>query len=292
MAQTHFGITNEKQFYVLDLRRKSKQRIFMQKRIMMLVAGILLLAHSSVIAQTKDKKKQKGTFYFSWGYNAEAYTRSTVTVSQPSLGNYYKLNKVKAHDRPGWNDALFTKALTIPQYNYRIGYMFNNKKDLGVEINFDHTKYIITDGQTIHVTGRRNNAPIDSNIVFNEANGFFYFLNNGANFLLFNLVKRWQGVENKAKTIKIDYFGKVGVGPVIPHVENSFFGQKNDPLFQLGGWNMGAEAVVRSTFYKHVYLEFSGKLDYARYSNLKIYKGHAKQAFGTAEAILSLGFAF
>ena len=62
--------------------------------------------------------------------------------------------------------------------------------------------------------------------------------------------------------------------------------------FQLGGWNMGVEAGVRSTFHKHVYLEFTNKVDYARYSNLKVYKGTAKQAFGTYELILSLGYTF
>jgi hypothetical protein len=39
-------------------------------------------------------------------------------------------------------------------------------------------------------------------------------------------------------------------------------------------------------------MEFAAKLDYARYSNLKIYKGTARQAFGTAEIILNLGYTF
>jgi hypothetical protein len=45
-------------------------------------------------------------------------------------------------------------------------------------------------------------------------------------------------------------------------------------------------------FFRHIYLEFAGKLDYARYSNLKIYKGEASHAFGTAEIILNLGYTF
>ena len=77
---------------------------------------------------------------------------------------------------------------------------------------------------------------------------------------------------------------------MIPHVQNSFFGKANDPGFQIGGWNMGVEAGIKATFYKTVFLEFTNKLDYARYSNLKVYQGTAKQAFGTYEMILSLGF--
>ncbi len=133
---------------------------------------------------------------------------------------------------------------------------------------------------------------IDSNIVFSEANGFYYYLNNGANFLLFNLVKRWNWFTNKKQNIKVDALGKAGIGPVIPHVQNSFFGNQNDPGFQIGGWNAGIEGALRATFYRHIYLEFAGKLDYARYSHLNIYKGKAKQAFSTAEVILSIGYSF
>jgi hypothetical protein len=47
---------------------------------------------------------------------------------------------------------------------------------------------------------------------------------------------------------------------------------------------------LRATFFRYIYLEFSEKLDYARYHNLNIYEGAAHQAFGTEELILSLGF--
>ena len=70
------------------------------------------------------------------------------------------------------------------------------------------------------------------------------------------------------------------------------FGVKNDPHFQVGGWNIGAEAALRATFYKTVYLEFANKLDYASYSGLGINNGTMRQAFGTYELILNLGFTF
>ena len=44
------------------------------------------------------------------------------------------------------------------------------------------------------------------------------------------------------------------------------------------------------SFHKKLYLEFAGKLDYAYYYNLDVYKGNAKQGFGTMEFILSLGY--
>jgi hypothetical protein len=236
-------------------------------------------------------KKRKGEFYLSWGYNKEWYTRSNVHVDQPSLGNHYTFNNISGHDHPGWDEGLFNKALSIPQYNYRLGYIFNVEKGLGFEINFDHTKFIFADQQA-HLTGTLNNKSADQTIAFNAQNGFYYYLNNGANFLLFNFVKRWKVHHAKTEKLKIDFLGKAGIGPVIPHVENSLFGQANDPHFQLGGWNIGVEGALRMTFFRYAYLEYCNKFDYARYAGLKIYQGTAKQAFGTYEMILNLGLCF
>lgn len=238
----------------------------------------------------EQRIRRKGEFYISWGYNKEWYTKSNVKINQPGLGNNYKFANVKGHDHPGWDEGLFHQQLTIPQYNYRLGYFFNNKKDIGVEISFDHTKFIITDNQIVHIKGVLSNKNIDSNFVFSESNGFFYFLNNGANFFLFNLTKRWNLIQ--FKNVKISFLAKAGVGPVVPHVANRLFGKLNKPAFQLGGWNAAIDGAIRATFLRHVYLEFETRLDHARYSNLKIYEGTAKHAFSTAELILSLGYTF
>lgn len=210
-------------------------------------------------------------------------------VKQEELGNDYTFNKVKSTDHKGWDEGLFKQALTIPQYNYRIGYMFDEDRGWGVEINFDHTKYIIALDQDIHMTGMFKGRNVDTTIRFSAENGFHYYLNNGANFFLINLVKRQKLYEDKHDRLRIDALGKVGIGPVVPHVDNSFFGDQNDPHFQIGGWNTGVEADLKATFFRYAYLEYGFKGDYARYSGLKSYKGTARQSFATFEMILSLG---
>lgn len=259
---------------------------------LILIAPLFLLLITTVFSANAQNKKsgRKKEFYFSWGYNKEWYTRSTVKIDQPSLGNKYSFVSIKGHDRPGWDEGLFTKALTIPQYNYRLGLFINKEKGIAIEINFDHTKFIFAD-QAARVKGTINFKPVDTVVNFSQPD-FFYYLNNGANFLLFNIVKRWHLYKPKNEKIKIDLFSKAGIGPVIPHVENKFFGNANKPGFQLGGWNIGVEAAVRATFFNYAFLEYSNKIDYARYSNLKIYEGTAKHAFGTYEMILSLGVTF
>lgn len=251
---------------------------------------MFLSATGYSIAQTTKKKKNKtGSIYFSWGYNSESYTPSTIHIQQDALGNSYDLVHVNGHDHEGWNNGVMDKALTIPQYNYRLGYYFNDKQDLAIELNFDHTKYIIVDGTSQHMKGTFNHRPVDSTIVFSQENGDYYYLNNGANFFLFNIVKRIGLYHTKDHNLLVDLTGKAGIGPVIPHVQNSFFGNANDPHFQFGGWNTGIELALRVTVLRYGFIEVSQKLDYARYSNLKIYDGTAKQNFGTYESILSVG---
>jgi hypothetical protein len=248
--------------------------------------------------QVKTGKKRSGEFYISWGYNTEWYTHSNVKIDQPALGNNFTFEDISGHDHKGWDDGVFNKAISIPQYNYRVGYIFNEEKGLGVEINFDHPKFIFSDGQMAHIKGTYDSKPVDKEVLFassapGSTDSSYYYLNNGANFLLFNIVKRWHIWTNKKRTIILDGLGKFGVGPVIPHVQNKFFSQPpNDPHFQFGGWNVGAEGDLKFTFFHYIYLEYGNKLDYARYSGLKIYDGTAKQAFGTYEMILSLGVTF
>jgi hypothetical protein len=236
---------------------------------------LLILVIAPFFAWSQQQRNHE--FYFSWGYNTEWYTHSNLHISQPGYGNDFVFEDIKGHDHRGWDGQFFTKALSIPQYNYRLGYVFNEKKGLAFEVNFDHTKYIFADDQLVHIKGTVHNEPYDGHAVFieNDAPGVYsssyYFLNNGANFLLFNIVKRWQLLANRKQTLRVDGLAKFGIGPVIPHVQNKFFDQPaNDPHFQLGGWNTGIEGALRITFFSRVYLEYTNKLDYARYSGLKI----------------------
>jgi hypothetical protein len=256
----------------------------------LLLAAFVPIAASAQQRQQPPKKKKHfiKEVYASWGYNQEWYTNSTLHVSQPSLGNSYDFKNVRAHDHKGWDDGLFQEALSIPQYNYRLGFLLNEEKGWGFEINFDHTKYIISD-QNVHMKGTYHGRYVDSSVAFNSANGFYYFLNNGANFLLFNITKKLHIIQTHDQKIKVDFLGKFGVGPVIPHTQNSLFGEANHQGFQFGGWNTGAEGSLRFTFFRYAYLEYSNKIDYARYSGLNVYEGKAHQAFGTYEMILSLG---
>ncbi|MBS1763148.1 MAG: hypothetical protein JSR00_09760, partial [Bacteroidetes bacterium] len=75
-------------------------------------------------------------FYFQWGYNTEWYTKSNIHF-QLKNGSNFTLYHVKAHDKPDL-DAILKKPaeISIPQYNYRLGYYLNSKRTKAIEINF------------------------------------------------------------------------------------------------------------------------------------------------------------
>jgi hypothetical protein len=243
-----------------------------------------------LLASAQLNLVKNGAFYFSWGYNTEYYSKSDLYIDQPGLNSNYVFKDISAKDHIGW-DQLFQHALSIPQYNYRLGYFFNKKQDWAFEVNFDHTKYIVRKDQVVQVVGQRNGQAINSPILITDS-VLIYFLNNGANFLLFNLVKKKDFYSSPMNNLKVAGLLKGGVGPVIPHVENVIFGERNEPHFQIGGWNTAIEATLKVTLFNHVFLEFCNKLDYARYSNLRIYKGLAHQSFFTYEIIGNLGYTF
>jgi hypothetical protein len=251
------------------------------------VCGVMIVSLASF---SQKRFVSTGNYYLSWGYNTEWYSTSNIHAALPDLNSDFTYQNIQGHDHIGW-DKLFQRAITIPQYNYRIGYFFNEKQDLGIELNFDHTKYVVTQGQSVKVSGKMNGRSIDTTVVV-AYNTLDYQLNNGANFFLFNIVKKLNIYETPKGGINICGLGKFGVGPLIPHVQNRIFGNDNIPHFQFGGWNTGIEAGLKVTIAKHIYLEFCNKLDYARYSQLDVYKGKVNQSFFCYELILNLGYTF
>lgn len=253
-------------------------------------AAIILSCSQLSTAQSNYVGK-KGQMYASWGYNKEWYTQSNIHIEQSSLGNNYTFENVLAKDKPGWmNDEhnVFQQPISIPQYNYRIGYWF--KDDWAIELNFDHTKYQVQQQQLLHLTGTLNNAVVDTYFI-NRGN-LLWQLNNGANFFLFNLVHRIQVPKMQYKNFNVSLLMKGGIGFMVPHVENTILGKDNNPHFQFGGWDIGVEAALRFTFFKYAYLEYCNKALYARYSGLRIYEGKARQAFGCYEMIANIGVCF
>jgi hypothetical protein len=227
--------------------------------------------------------------YISWGYHGDGYQREDIHFSQPSLGNDFTLHDVIFHDRKGWTDGVFGQPLTVPQYCFQIGFFL--KKNTAFEINFVHAKAIVTQDQTVQMTGTFAGQPVDHPLVL-TTDVLQYQLNNGANFALFNLVHRLRLVRQPGQTGAIALLLKGGVGFVVPHTQNTVFGQPNHPGFQFSGPDVGAEIAVRVQLFRAFYTEFCEKGVAARYRDLNIYNGRAEQNLWAHVTALSFGVSF
>ncbi len=244
----------------------------------------------------------KGSFYFSWGYNKDWFSKSDIHFKNttgeynPVTGNndYYDFTvyDAKAKDRPGFKDILRTD-LTIPQYVYRLGYYFNNKQDIGVEINFDHAKYVMVQWQTLRVKGNILGKEIDQDTLISPVDFLALEHTNGANFLMLNFLKRQQLLVSNNKKHWLSGVVKVGAGIVIPKTDVRLFGQRLDNKFHIGGWVAGVEAGFRYDALKYFFLEYTAKGSFANYTNvLVIGSGKANHHFWTFQNILVLGVQF
>lgn len=239
--------------------------------------------------------KGKGILYASWGYNRDWFTTSDLHFQNSGTDNYdFTLYDVKATDRPQFNEIIRTAIqgdFSIPQYVYRVGYYFNKDRNLGVELNFDHSKYLMVQDQLVRIKGHIRGTQLDGDTVL-----YSHFLQfehtNGANFLIGNIIKQKKIFMSNSRKHWLSIVIKAGAGIVIPKTDVTLFGTRIDNRFHIAGWIAGAETGLRYDF-GHFFAEATMKGVYANYSNvLVIGTGKAHHRFGCFQAILNAGYQF
>jgi hypothetical protein len=242
-------------------------------------------------------KKGKGVFYASWGYNRDWFSKSNLHFHNSGSDNYnFTLYNVKAKDRSGFSSMFETIShgdITIPQYSYRLGYYFNNKHDIGVELNFDHAKYVMVQNQTVHVKGEIHGVDIDKDTSLLAGNFLKFEHTNGANFFLLNFVKRTNFFHSSNNKHWLSTILKSGAGIMIPKTDVTLFGTRLDNKFHVAGWLVGLESGLRYDGYRNFFIEATVKGSFVDYTDvLVIGTGRANHSFWCFEAIVSAGFQF
>lgn len=259
------------------------------------ILAIALILSLPALAQKKKDKLLEG-MYVQWGYNTEWYTKSNIHFKM-SNGNNFILHHAKAHDKPDI-DAVTKKPLevSIPQYNYRVGFYLDKKHTTAIEINFDHPKYVVTDGQNVHVTGKIDGKPVDGDSILNRATFLHFEHTDGANWLHINYVKQHVLFTTKKKARPlVSYIWKAGAGINIPRTDFTWRGERLNNRFHVAGYNLGVEGGVRLYPLKKFFFEFTGKTGYVRYINALAdtpsQKGNrATHGFGYFELIGLIGY--
>lgn len=253
---------------------------------------------------TFGEKVKKGDFYFLWGYTRATYSKSDIhfidrsNTYYPETGRYhdydFTIYDATAKDRPDFDAIKDVINITIPQFVARIGYYFNNKKDFGVEINYDHTKYVVNNYQKVHVKGNFNGDYVDKDTILDPNNFLHFEHTDGANFWMFNFIKRWKLYE-PSKLFNVGYIVKPGAGFVYPRTDVTMFGTRLNNRWHMAGWIVGLETGFRIEFLKYGLIEFTGKGSYADYRKVLVLGpggGKANHHFFTGQLTLTIGASF
>ncbi len=223
-----------------------------------------LLISSFALSQQKDRSQLKGKFFSYWGWNRGLFTNSNIHFK----GDNYKftLHQAKALDKqsPFNFDVYFNPLkLSIPQYNFRLGYYITNKYN--ISIGQDHMKYVVTQNQIARISGDINNGSAYDGIYNNDniklTKDFLQLEHtdglNYANIALgrTDLIK--SVYEGKVKLNLVENFG---LGLLVPRTDATLLNYKRHDKFHLAGYGtnlmLGANITLWDVFF--IQSEFKG----------------------------------
>ncbi len=260
----------------------------------LVLGGLTLMSLTSFAQKSPKKSKLLNGMYLQWGYNTEWYTRSNIHFRSTVNGieHNFKIYKARAHDRNDM-DAILKEPLqiSVPQYNYRIGFYLNEKHTRAIEINYDHSKYIVYDNQTLRAKGHIGSDYFDKDTAFTRDEMHFEHT-NGANFYQLNYVQQHTLAYNRNhKRPVLTAVWKAGAGILIPKTDITLSGKRVDNRFHVAGYCLGLEGGARWYFAKRIFLEGTAKTGFANYTNsLAAGNGRVNHSFGYVELIGTLGY--
>lgn len=250
------------------------------------LVGVCLALIGTFCAYGQNKV---GNFYLTWGYHRNQYSRSDIHFKDHTTDDYdFVLENAKAKDQPDMHDFFHT-PLTVPQYVLNVGYFFANKP-WGVEVSWDHLKYIVIDNQMMHVKGDIRGVHYDEDMLVDP--GFVHFEHtNGNNYLMISAVRKFSLLNDTKFKNHLNFLVKAGAGGLIPKTDSYVLGNHNDGPFRLSGFVVGTSVALRYDLFRYFYLEGSIKGAFADYTDAKVYKdGRAQHHFFSAQYIWSAGF--
>lgn len=258
------------------------------KQSLVLLCLLTAMAHRGY-AGTPDNDR-KGQLFIYWGWNRSGYTTSNLRMS----GNDYDfvIHKMMASDRQSPLGLVYLNpgTMTIPQYNYRIGYFI--KDTWSLSIGMDHMKYVMRQDQEARLSG---NISHPDAIYQGQLNGTYKL---SPDFLTFehtdglnNLnvearhhrtVLRWD-LFGAGRSIDLEVMGGAGVGMMIPRTNTQLFMQKRYDQFHVSGFDVHGIAGIRISILKHFFIASEFKAGYINMPSIRTTyntEDKASQAFG------------
>lgn len=231
------------------------------KKIILLIVSFFTLNCIAQFQFVKDNYYQKGNFFVYWGWNRDAFTTSDIHFKGTDYD--FELSNVIAKDRQSpfnFRTYFSPTQLTIPQYNFRFGYFFNDHYT--ISIGADHMKYVMQSGQTVKITGHiANGSSFDGDYAGEDillSPDFLLFEHtDGLNYE--NIEVRRFDVLFGRKNFSFAANEGLGIGALIPRTNTTLMDNERYDEFHLAGYGIAAILSLNMTFFKYFFIQSEWK---------------------------------
>lgn len=266
------------------------------------------LSTKSIFKQRSKRSFSRENHFFAyWGYNFSWYGKSDIHFSGP--GYDFTLKDVVAKDRQSRLsiDYLNPGKLTIPQFNFRVGYFI--KDNYSVSLGWDHMKYVVEVPQTVKVTGHISSGISSPAITTGIYAGTYKntdltiqpdFLTfehtDGFNYASADLERYDDIWVSRSGSLALTMETGVGLGVVVPRSDVRLLGVGANHYWNVAGYGMSAKAGLKFYFAKWIYLQSNVKAGWTNLTNIHTTGRNnidkAKQRISYLENYWVLGFQF
>ena len=239
-----------------------------------LVLILFIFLHFPVLAKNKIKRQTfKNEVSVSWGWNRGQYTPSDLHLKGDKYN--FTLKQIIAKDRQspfGFDPYFKLNRITIPQYDFRVGYFFKDNWQLS--FGFDHMKYVMQQDQIVAINGCIFTEDSTYNGTYTGGNiqlksDFLTFEHtDGLNYLnvelrrkeqLFNFKKIKQ---SKCLDIDMNAIAGIGVGIMYPRTNTHLLNNNRYDEFHVAGFGFAPILALNLTFYKFFFIQSEFKAGY------------------------------
>jgi hypothetical protein len=249
--------------------------------------------------EIKETGFSKGNFFFYWGYNRAYYSYSNIHFR--GTGYDFTLRHVKAKDRPskiGATPYLKIEQITIPQYNYRLGYHFNPR--YSISFGFDHMKYVMNQNQTVEVDGFIKDSKTSYDGVYSHSplelkKDFLEFEHtDGLNYLNVEITRKDKLITLQ-KNIQLNTVLGGSVGAMYPRTRTILMQRSLNDQWHFSGVGVTGNVGLNTLFFKRVFLQSTLKLGYINLPSIVVSRNKSEKAdqhFSFLQVNVVLGYKF
>lgn len=242
------------------------------KHLVFILCMLSTIAGYSQDHQTINKGN-KGKLRAYWGWNRGWYSKSDIRFD----GNQYniELKNVKAKDRPskfGLDPYFHPARVTVPQTNCGLGYYLNDNTILA--LNLDHMKYVMTNGQTVKITGEIADESAYSGNYNNEdivlTKDFLMFEHtDGLNYVNLEMMKIKDLSKGQTKKIQPQGIAGMAAGILIPKSNVTLWGNEKHDAFHWAGYGFSGKLGLQLNIYQHFFLSTELKGGFIHMPNIR-----------------------